>query len=127
MYTSLLIQMSHGLAATRPPSWTSSPRAWRRSWLLGFATAVIGRVRAAEHAAACQADAEPAAPGGPSAALVLASREQVIAARATAAYPITKRARVSYTGTGYRDGYAKGNTADIGTTRLGNRSRPGLH
>ena len=32
--------------APQVPDWSSSPRAWRRSWLLGFATAVIARVRA---------------------------------------------------------------------------------
>src|SRR5690348_4878991 len=48
LYTSLLIQMWQGLAATQPPAWAQSARAWRRSWLLGFATAVVARVRAAE-------------------------------------------------------------------------------
>ena len=52
LYTSLLIQMWQGLAATQPPAWAQSPRAWRRSWLLGFATAVVARVRTAEHGAA---------------------------------------------------------------------------
>ncbi len=51
LYTSVLIQMAHGLAGARVPDWSSSPRAWRRSWLLGFATAVIARVRQAEHGA----------------------------------------------------------------------------
>jgi hypothetical protein len=60
LYTSVLIQMWHGLAAAPMPTWCRSPRAWRRSWLLGFATAVISRVRAAEQAAARQATA-PAA------------------------------------------------------------------
>ena len=55
LYASVLIQMWHGLAGAQVPAWSRSPRAWRRSWLLGFATAVISRVRAAEHAAACQA------------------------------------------------------------------------
>ena len=55
-----------------------------------------------------------------------ASREQVIAARATA-YPTTRRARTSYTGSGYRDGFAKGNQADIGTTRLSHEPRRCLH
>ena len=41
LYTSVLIQMAHGLVGARVPDWSSSPRAWRRSWLLGFATAVI--------------------------------------------------------------------------------------
>src|SRR5215471_6528686 len=47
-----------------------SARAWRRSWLLGFATAVVARVRAAEQGAAERAAAAPAGDGR-SAALVL--------------------------------------------------------
>jgi len=96
LYTSVLLQMQHGLAAATVPAWTSSPRAWRRSWLLGYATAVIARVRVAEKQAADQAAAEPVP------------------------------ARVTYSGSGYRDGYAKGTQADIGSTRLGGRHRPSL-
>ena len=51
LYTSLLVQMWQGLAAAEVPAWSRSPRAWRRSWLLGFATAVVSRVRAAEQQA----------------------------------------------------------------------------
>jgi len=118
LYTSLLIQLHHALVATRPPEWTTSVRAWRRSWMLGFCTAVIARVRAAEQHAAQHATAGDEATGGHRAEVLLASREQVIAARAAAVYPVTRTARTTYTGTGYRDGYAKGNQADIGITRL---------
>src|SRR5439155_8541968 len=52
LYTSLLLQMWQGLSAAEPPAWARSTRAWRRSWLLGFATAVVARVRTAEQAAA---------------------------------------------------------------------------
>jgi hypothetical protein len=118
LYTSLLLQMHHGLAATHTPEGIRSVRAWRRSWLLGFATAVTARLRAAENRAADQAAAEPAASGTPAAAVVLVSRQQVITLRAETAYPVTRKARVTYSGTGYRDGYAQGTQADIGTTRL---------
>jgi len=118
LYTSLLLQMHHGLAVARTPEAIRSVRAWRRSWLLGFATAATARVRTAEQRAADQAAAEPAASGTPAAALVLVSRQQVITRRAETAYPVTRRARVTYSGTGYRDGYAQGTQADIGTTRL---------
>src|ERR1700759_547931 len=55
LYTSLLIQMAHGLAATRAPPTARSPRAWRRSWLLGYSSAVTSRVLAAEQRAASEA------------------------------------------------------------------------
>ena len=61
LYTSLLVQMWQGLAAAQVPAWSRSPRAWRRSWLLGFATAVVARVRAAEQEATSRATA----PDGP--------------------------------------------------------------
>ncbi len=127
LYTSVLIQMSHGLAQAVIPVWTSSPRAWRRSWLLGYATAVIARVRAAESRAATEADtAQPAGDGEQSAALVLASRQQVIASRAKAAYPTTRKSKVTYSGSGYRDGYDQGNRADIGTSRLTKQAKASL-
>ncbi len=119
LYTSVLIQMWHGLAGAQVPAWSRSARAWRRSWLLGFATAVISRVRAAEHAAACQATA-PAAASGAETALVLADRTLVIRRNVEQAYPVTRTAKVTYSGSGYRDGYAKGQRADIGTSRLQN-------
>jgi hypothetical protein len=117
LYTSLLIQMWQGLAAARLPAWTGSPRAWRRSWLLGFATAVVARVRAAEQGAAGQA--ADRAGGGPTAALVLADRTQIIDRTLRQAYPVTRASRVTYSGTGYGSGYSQGQRADIGTARLG--------
>jgi hypothetical protein len=122
LYTSVLIQMWHGLAAAAVPEWSRSPRAWRRSWLLGFAAAVTGRVREAEERAAGQAERSPA--GGPaaSAALVLADRSLVIRAAVAREYPVTRTARMTYSGTGYGAGYAQGQRADIGTRRV---TRPG--
>jgi len=118
LYTSLLIQLWQGLAVTQPPAWAQSPRAWRRSWLLGFATAVVARVRTAEEGAARRAAAGPAG-DGPSAALVLADRTQIIERTLRQAYPVTRRSRVTYSGSGYGSGYAQGQRADIGTSRLG--------
>jgi hypothetical protein len=117
LYTSLLVQMWQGLAATPVPTWTASPRAWRRSWLLGFATAVISRVRAAEQQAATEA-AGPSGPSGPGTAVVLADRQQIIRHRTAQAYPRTRSARVTYSGSGYGTGYAKGQQADLGAGRL---------
>ena len=121
LYTSLLLQMWQGLSATEPPAWSRSPRAWRRSWLLGFATAVVARVRAAEQRAAQRAADAPAG-SGPSAALVLADRTEIIERTLRQAYPVTRTSRVTYSGSGYGTGYAQGQRADIGTSRLGKQS-----
>ena len=120
LYTSVLIQMWHGLVAAQVPAWSDSPRAWRRSWLLGYAAAVTARVKSAEQGAE-RAAAE--APGGGSsrAALVLADRSLVIRQNVARTYPVTRSARVTYTGNGYGAGYAQGKRADIGTSRVGQR------
>jgi hypothetical protein len=117
LYTSLLVQMWHGLAATPLPPRVRSARAWRRSWLLGFATAVVARVRAAEEGAARKA-ADPASGAGSRAALVLADRSEVIGRTLRHAYPVTRTSRVTYTGNGYGTGYSEGQRADIGASRL---------
>jgi Protein of unknown function (DUF2786) len=121
LYTSLLVQMAHGLAATRVPAGARSPRAWRRSWLLGYSSAVTSRVRAAEERAASEAAGRDTGRAGPSAELVLADRSLVVRRHVQAAYPRTRRTRITYSGNGYRSGYAEGERADIG----GKRVRPG--
>ncbi len=117
LYTSLLIQMWHGLAAARVPD-RASPRAWRRSWLLGFSAAVISRVQAAERTAQDQAS-RPGPDGGRSrTALVLADRALVIRRAVQQEYPVTRAARMTYSGSGYGAGYAQGQRADIGGRRV---------
>ena len=117
LYTSLLVQMWHGLAGARVPDWSRSPRAWRRSWLLGFVSAVVSRVRAAEQHATTEATAR-STPAGARTALVLADRRQVIIRNIEQAYPVTRKARVTYSGSGYSAGYTEGQKADIGSARL---------
>ncbi len=119
LYTSVLVQMWHGLVAAEVPGAVNRVRAWRRSWLLGFATAVIARVRAAE----VRAERAAQAPGGasPGTALVLADRALVIREQVARAYPMTRTARVTYSGTGYGAGYAQGRRADIGSGRVAGR------
>jgi hypothetical protein len=120
LYTSVLIQMWHGLTAAQIPAWSDSPRAWRRSWLLGYAAAVTAKVRAAEQGAE-RAAAEVPGGGSSKTALVLADRSLVIRQNVAHAYPLTRPARVTYTGNGYGAGYAQGKRADIGTGRVGQR------
>ncbi len=117
LYTSLLLQMAHGLTAAVVPAGVHSTRAWRRSWLLGFVSAVITRVKSAEERAATSTEGETHP--GPSTALVLADRAVVIRRELEQAYPVTRQTRITYSGRGYRDGYAHGERADIGNRRVG--------
>ncbi len=118
LYTSVLIQMWHGLVAAQVPARARSVRAWRRSWLLGFAAGVIGKVQAAEKRAERAATRLP--DGGSShAALVLADRSLVIRQNVAHAYPVTRSARLTYSGSGYGAGYEQGTRADIGSGRVG--------
>jgi len=111
--------MARGLAATIVPAAARSPRAWRRSWMLGYSAAVVARVRTAEEHAASSGDDDR--PDGPSTALVLADRALTVRRRCEEAYPNTRRTRVTYTGNGYHAGFREGQKADIG----GSRIRPG--
>ena len=122
LYTSLLVQMWQGLAAAPVPAWSRSPRAWRRSWLLGFAAAVVARVHAAEQDATSRATA-PDARSWSQTALVLADRALVIRRNIEQAYPVTRKSQVTYSGSGYSAGYTQGQRADIGTTRLRGSAR----
>jgi hypothetical protein len=119
LFTSLLVQMARALAAQAVPGYGGGARAWRRSWMLGYCTAVVARVKAAEEAAVASASATADAPGesaggGRSAELVLADRSLVVRQQVASAYPRLRRTRVSYSGSGYGDGYREGQKADIG-------------
>ena len=118
LFTSLLVQMARALARQPVPAAGGAARAWRRSWMLGYCTAVVTRVRAAEEAAVATAPAPSTADGGQSAALVLADRSLVIRRQVATAYPRLRKTRVTYSGDGYGDGYREGQRADIGSTKL---------
>jgi hypothetical protein len=125
LYTSLLVQMARALAKQAAPGYGNSVKAWRRSWMLGYCAAVVARVRAAEEAAVATAGADDdhaAADGAASAALVLADRSLTVRLQVSAAYPRLRRKRVTYSGSGYGDGYREGQKADIGGGKL--RARP---
>ena len=70
--------------------------------------------------------AEGPLPAGASAArcaaLVLADRTEIIERTLRQAYPVTRTSRVTYSGSGYGTGYAQGQRADIGGSRLGKPS-----
>ena len=128
LYTSLLVQMARALAREPVPAAGNSAKAWRRSWMLGYCSAVVARVRAAEEAAVAAAApaADETADAGQSAALVLADRSLTVRTQVTAAYPRLKKKRVTYSGGGYGAGYREGQKADIGGAKIRSRSAGAL-
>ncbi len=132
LFTSLLVQMARALAAQDVPATGGAAKAWRRSWMLGYCTAVVTRVRAAEESAVTSASADESsetsartAAGQPT-ALVLADRSLIVRQRVESAYPRLRRTRITYTGRGYGDGYREGQRADIGGTKIRSRSAEAL-
>ena len=116
LYTSLLIQAAHGMAAAVIPR-DDHAAAYRRSWLAGFTQAITGRLRQAEQHAERQAT--HAGNGGTSVALVLAGRSDRIDQLVTTTYPRLFRGPArQLSGTGRIHGYHAGQRADIGTTRI---------
>jgi hypothetical protein len=81
-----------------------------------FTSLLVQMARALAQQAAAAAD------GAASAALVLADRSLTVRLQVSAAYPRLKKKRVTYSGSGYGDGYREGQKADIGGGKL--RSRP---
>ena len=129
LFTSLLVQMARALALEPVPVYGGRAKAWRRSWMLGYCSAVVARVRAAEEAAvaAASSSADAGADGhGPSAAVVLADRAVTVRRHAEQAYPRTRRTRVTYSGNGYQAGYQEGQKADIGGAKVRSRSGTAL-
>ena len=129
LFTSLLVQMARALALEPVPVYGGRAKAWRRSWMLGYCSAVVARVRAAEEAAvaAASSSADAGANGhGPSAAVVLADRAVTVRRHAEQAYPRTRKTRVTYSGNGYQAGYQEGQKADIGGAKVRSRSGTAL-
>lgn len=126
LLTSLLVQGTGELVRRRVPP-GEHPAAYRRTWWLGFTSAIATRLAEAEAAAARAA--EPAfAAAGSSAALVLADRAAVAEQSAAAAYPRLRAARPRHlSGGGIEAGRAAGERADLGrTSRVGGARRQAL-
>jgi hypothetical protein len=124
LFTSLLVQSHHALARTPVPPWEHAA-AFRRSWLAGFTAAVARRLAAAERAAeqaAGTAEGTDDHAGRRSTALVLADRAEVVREAVASAYPDARAARPrQLSGGGAADGWAAGQRADLGGTRLAGR------
>jgi hypothetical protein len=105
LFTSLLVQAAHGLAAVPVPV-REHPAAYRRSWLAGFAHAIGSRLAEAEKQAVA---AEPGAE------LVLVRRTDLVDRRMAEEYPqLRTAARRRLAGGGLEHGYAAGREADLG-------------
>ena len=128
LYTSLLVQMARALAREPVPAAGNSAKAWRRSWMLGYCSAVVARIRVAEESAVASASpaGDDATSDGQSAALVLADRSLTVRTQVTAAYPRLKKKRVTYSGDGYGAGYREGQKADIGGAKIRSREAGAL-
>lgn len=121
LFTSLLLQTAHGLARTPVPPWEHKA-AFRRSWMAGFRQAIGQRLQLAEKQAEAQA-ADRFRSSGTSTALVLADRSALVKAALEQEYPRLRTARArQFSGSGARDGYAAGQRADLGGTRLKDRA-----
>ena len=117
LFTSLLLQAMRALGRTPVPPW-DHPAAFRRSWLAGFTGSVSRRLTLAERAAAEQAEGRFVA-RGTSTALVLADRSSAVEAARDATYPdLSPGSTRRLSGSGGADGWAAGQRADLGTTRL---------
>lgn len=115
LFTSLLVQAAHGLAAAPVPA-HDHPAAFRRSWLAGFAEVIGGRLRAAETAAVSGS-------GVPSVALVLADRSDRVQRRLAEQYPRLRTAPPRrLAGTGFDSGAEAGSRADLGGRNLSGSS-----
>lgn len=119
LYTSLLVQMHRGLAAQRVPGAGGQAKAWRRSWMIGFANMVVKRVEAAEQHATAQAKTEDQAAAGPGTALVLRDRSLAVKSAFQQEYPRTRSVRITCGVSGYGSGTSAGQGADIGGVRVG--------
>lgn len=122
LFTSLLLQSANGLARTPVPPYEHKA-AFRRSWLGGFRMAIGRRLSAAEERAETDASQRYHA-SGTSTALVLADRSAHVTATMETAYPDLRTARPrALSGSGGTQGWAAGQRADLGGTRIGGRRR----
>ncbi|BAL85360.1 hypothetical protein AMIS_1400 [Actinoplanes missouriensis 431] len=105
LFTSLLVQAAHGLAAS-PVPFGEHPAAYRRSWLVGYSQAVSARLRSAEQAAAAET---------PGAELVLVDRTDLVERRRDETYPrLAKMPPRRLQGSGRVRGYRAGQQAHLG-------------
>lgn len=122
LYTSLLLQATSMVRRSYAPR-GENVAAYRRSWLAGFTSAVVRRLRESEERAtraAQDARADDAPSGGRSVSLVLADRSVAVRDALEREYPHLRKAHArTLSGSGGRSGYLAGQRADLGGTRVG--------
>lgn len=105
LFTSLLVQAAHGLAASAVPG-GEHPAAYRRSWLVGYSQAISARLWAAERSAAAET---------PGAELVLVDRTDLVERRRDDVYPqLAKMPPRRLRGSGRSRGFQAGQAAQLG-------------
>ena len=113
LFTSLLLQVAHALAAAeRLTGRRSASRSFRRSFLLGYAHRIGERLQSARQ----RATAEAAAEHGTSVLPVLRSREEAVEATVAELFPRVRanRSRTSVDAGGWYAGRAAAERADVG-------------
>lgn len=119
LYTSLLLQQITAMRfAETMGDVRGGIKAWRRSFLNGYAHAVGNRVDAIEAEARNAHEA-----GTDRTALVVADRKVQVGAAVAGEYPRLHTQRRSLTGYGHRSGRAAGEAADIGGRAVGGHGR----
>jgi len=120
LFASLLVQAARGLLAEPVPTGEQAA-AWRRSWLIGFSSAVAHRFADADRRGR---DDEPHAPG---VALVLADRDRAVDLAVQEEYPDLQKGRARrLSGGGFEAGNEAGRRADLGGARVAAGDRRAL-
>lgn len=123
IYTSLLLQATTQVTRQRPrDNSQTSTVAFRRSWWVGFSTAVRARLVEAERRAAEQTVSPTP---GTSTELVLRDRTALVRDAFRELFPRTRTSRApsATSGDGYRNGRTAGERADLGARRVGPNRR----
>lgn len=124
LYTSLLVQQANAMnVAVHAKPWSEDTKAWKRSFMSGYANAIGDRLFLAERRAAQGAQADRGTQSGPSVALVLVDRKDQVDRAIEDAYPdLRKGRRRQLSGSGARDGRAAGYRANLGGTGISSGS-----
>jgi hypothetical protein len=114
LFASLLVQAGRDVLRAVVPS-REDTAAYRRSWMLGFASAVGHRVEERMNSARREANESH----GSGTELVLADRKAQVSSYFRQQFPHTRADRTRTSGSGRESGYAAGNRADLGSRKVG--------